>query len=846
MNIGPTVLLENNNNSNNPTTRTRDIPSMSTSLQSNLTEMKTGLSPQSSCLSGGLYSNCSMLNILDQSRCQRQLSPVLTCINDDKNKDALSTCRLTNHYKRSDISYGSDTLLFNKDNSDMFSGQQLINHNSAQHLRLIHPTTTTATAATTTTTTITMKEDDGEVGEETVDCITTRRRLPPLGRSDSGETGFQFICNEKSQLSDIKTPIIKISNDDSSNMIEFKIIDHVRHGKSEENTSTGLDRHQCSSVDSEYNDKTKTACPGSSYSSLYDPNEEKIVCQYCHNRLPSCTHQLNLTPLKRDTHYNSPSLSASFSPHIEDRLNVVNSLSSSRNKTESHASLSSNPHKSTSHNQYFDKNNNSSSNNNNSCVENMHIVTSSQYSITYITNIQCSQSFCAHSELKRQNLACNVITTSTNSTADNNDINLPNNSNNNNNHLRNKCDTNMNAHAGSESYFDTSKFVSRNIWVHNNTNNNNNSSNNDNNKFAPNMKTDRSYSDSMAGTFQRISLYFTNDNSNPSTSNNGGGAGGGARSNSNNSNNNSNIFSNSPKDKQYIKANIYSSIPGSSILRGALRTSISEATYRSSGNRGMRKVNQQQQRTVSVPTVSTNSCQTSLIPTNKTTNSDGHFETITEDKNTAAEITVANELTTRRSINSNNASQIISDPRSRTCCFCWCCCCSCSCMRVRTNLGESKRPSASNDPQSTIDGPVGDEKITLEELRKWAESFDILMRSSCGQKTFREFLRSEYSEENIMFWLACEDIRKENNPEIVEEKARIIYEDFISILSPREVSLDSRVREIINANMIEPTPHIFDEAQLQIYTLMHRDSYPRFINSKLYKDMLQEAKDAQT
>lgn len=42
-----------------------------------------------------------------------------------------------------------------------------------------------------------------------------------------------------------------------------------------------------------------------------------------------------------------------------------------------------------------------------------------------------------------------------------------------------------------------------------------------------------------------------------------------------------------------------------------------------------------------------------------------------------------------------------------------------------------------------------------------------------------------------------------------------------------QVSLDSRVREIVNRNMVEPTPDTFNEAQLQIYTLMHRDSYPR-------------------
>ena len=36
--------------------------------------------------------------------------------------------------------------------------------------------------------------------------------------------------------------------------------------------------------------------------------------------------------------------------------------------------------------------------------------------------------------------------------------------------------------------------------------------------------------------------------------------------------------------------------------------------------------------------------------------------------------------------------------------------------------------------------------------------------------------------------MACEDLKKETNPEKVEEKARMIYEDYVSILSPREVS----------------------------------------------------------
>lgn len=106
-----------------------------------------------------------------------------------------------------------------------------------------------------------------------------------------------------------------------------------------------------------------------------------------------------------------------------------------------------------------------------------------------------------------------------------------------------------------------------------------------------------------------------------------------------------------------------------------------------------------------------------------------------------------------------------------------------------------------------------------------------------GQKYFADFLKSEYSDENILFWQACEELKRERNSEKMEEKARIIYEDFISILSPKEVSLDSKVREIVNSNMTRPTSNTFEEAQVQIYQLMARDSYPRFLTSAMYKNM---------
>ncbi|XP_036292815.1 regulator of G-protein signaling 20 isoform X1 [Pipistrellus kuhlii] len=175
---------------------------------------------------------------------------------------------------------------------------------------------------------------------------------------------------------------------------------------------------------------------------------------------------------------------------------------------------------------------------------------------------------------------------------------------------------------------------------------------------------------------------------------------------------------------------------------------------------------------------------------------------------------------------------------SNACCFCWCCCCSCSCLTVRNQEPGPRR--ASHEPRRD-DPPTWEESPTptLEEVSAWAQSFDKLMLTPAGRNAFREFLRTEFSEDNMLFWMACEELKKEANKSIIEEKARTIYEDYISILSPKEVSLDSRVREVINRNMVEPSQHIFDDAQLQIYTLMHRDSYPRFMNSAVYKDLLQ-------
>ncbi|KAM9001617.1 regulator of G-protein signaling 17 isoform X2 [Sarcophilus harrisii] len=206
---------------------------------------------------------------------------------------------------------------------------------------------------------------------------------------------------------------------------------------------------------------------------------------------------------------------------------------------------------------------------------------------------------------------------------------------------------------------------------------------------------------------------------------------------------------------------------------------------------------------------------------------------------------------------------------NNTCCFCWCCCCSCSwssdfkppnhhhhhpsilASKVLITFRNEDRGDNAGRPTHTtkmesIQAVEECQNPTPDEIMSWSQNFDKMMKTPAGRNLFREFLRTEYSEENLLFWLACEDLKKEQNKKVVEEKARLIYEDYISILSPKEVSLDSRVREVINRNLLDPNPHMYEDAQLQIYTLMHRDSFPRFLNSQIYKSLIESTAGSST
>ncbi|NWT75019.1 RGS2 protein, partial [Prunella himalayana] len=124
-----------------------------------------------------------------------------------------------------------------------------------------------------------------------------------------------------------------------------------------------------------------------------------------------------------------------------------------------------------------------------------------------------------------------------------------------------------------------------------------------------------------------------------------------------------------------------------------------------------------------------------------------------------------------------------------------------------------------------------------EEAQLWSEAFDELLANKYGLAAFRAFLKSEFCEENIEFWLACEDFKKTKSPQKLTSKAKKIYNDFIEKEAPKEINIDFQTKNIIAQNIQEATHTCFSVAQKRVYSLMENNSYPRFLESEFYQEL---------
>lgn len=128
--------------------------------------------------------------------------------------------------------------------------------------------------------------------------------------------------------------------------------------------------------------------------------------------------------------------------------------------------------------------------------------------------------------------------------------------------------------------------------------------------------------------------------------------------------------------------------------------------------------------------------------------------------------------------------------------------------------------------------------LTLEEVLGWAQSLESLMATKYGPEVYTAYLKLEHSDENIKFWMACETYKKIASRRGRISRAKKLYSIYIQPQSPREINIDSSTRDAIIKSIQEPTQTCFEEAQKIVYMHMEMDSYPRFLKSEMYQNLL--------
>ncbi|XP_055969016.1 regulator of G-protein signaling 14, partial [Sorex fumeus] len=146
-----------------------------------------------------------------------------------------------------------------------------------------------------------------------------------------------------------------------------------------------------------------------------------------------------------------------------------------------------------------------------------------------------------------------------------------------------------------------------------------------------------------------------------------------------------------------------------------------------------------------------------------------------------------------------------------------------------SSLSVHSLPSAPASPFPSDEQPVA----------SWALSFERLLQDPLGLAFFTEFLKKEFSAENVTFWKACERFQQipASDTQQLAREARSIYQEFLSsqALSPVNIDRQAWLGEEVLA---EPRPDMFRAQQLQIFNLMKFDSYARFVKSPLYHECL--------
>lgn len=177
--------------------------------------------------------------------------------------------------------------------------------------------------------------------------------------------------------------------------------------------------------------------------------------------------------------------------------------------------------------------------------------------------------------------------------------------------------------------------------------------------------------------------------------------------------------------------------------------------------------------------------------------------------------------------------------------------------------GSLKKLVDEEQQQQQLSASINEGSIDFSDQQcSWTQSFEKLLQDPVGLSVFTDFLKKEFSQENILFWIECEKFKTLTDSDEVRtsfvlfffgidfvffeikirEKANSIWSTYFHDPTDDDscrINIDNRTRQECQQSLVtNPNRNTFDQAQTQIFQLMKYDSYPRFLKSDMFKEWL--------
>ncbi|XP_054283765.1 axin-like isoform X2 [Macrosteles quadrilineatus] len=138
-------------------------------------------------------------------------------------------------------------------------------------------------------------------------------------------------------------------------------------------------------------------------------------------------------------------------------------------------------------------------------------------------------------------------------------------------------------------------------------------------------------------------------------------------------------------------------------------------------------------------------------------------------------------------------------------------------------------------------GTGGEDRYSPPSCLRWAQNLPSLLEDPDGVELFRRYLESEGRShaDTLLFWFACEGLRKQSDPDKISQLVRVIYRKYFlktQLGIPEDLRL-SVMRRIKAGTDLDCG--VFNESQREVERIITETTYPNFLRSEIYLNHVQ-------